>query len=339
MTLLTHCHTIGGSDDVCTRLKGAIAFIFVWGCGQFLGPLSPVLLALAASKAPAWFTLVMIVAMGYAFVVPEESLYSPAWCRFVLSQAGWIKGGANLWATDDVLALNDRINESVMVCFHPHGLIPQGFVLNAAVRTRSQDPVNMPSWLQFDKTASGVQAPILFKIPILRHILLSFGCCVAATPARMHTLMASKTTFGIIPGGSEECAHHVTGEERIFLKTRAGFIKYALRYGYCVVIAFSFGEGDMYRSLSLMRPLNLWLVKRFGFVLPVFCGCALCPLLPRADVELHTVFGKAIQLPRIEDPTREDVEKHHMIYIAALRKLYDEHKEQFGYGERELQIV
>ena len=63
----------------------------------------------------------------------------------------------------------------------------------------------------------------------------------------------------------------------------------ALQYGYTVVIAFTFGESDLYRSLSLMRPVNLFLVKRFGFVLPVFAGWPFLPLLPRTDVELHTV--------------------------------------------------
>lgn len=63
----------------------------------------------------------------------------------------------------------------------------------------------------------------------------------------------------------------------------------ALQYGYTVVIAFTFGESDLYRSLRVMRPLNLWLVKRFGFVLPIFAGCWWCPLLPRTDVQLHTV--------------------------------------------------
>ena len=133
--------------------------------------------------------------------------------------------------------------------------------------------------------------PVLFKIPILRHILLGFGCCVPATKAGMHRLMRAKTTYGIIPGGSEECAIHVTGDERLYLRRRAGFIKYGLQYGYTLVIAFTFGESDLYSSLSLMRPLNLWLVKRFGFVLPVFAGSWFCPLLPRPDVALNTVPG------------------------------------------------
>ena len=161
---------------------------------------------------------------------------------------------------------------------------------------------------------------------------------VPATKHGMHALMKAKTTYGIIPGGSEECSIHVTGEERLFLRKRAGFIKYALQYGYTLVIAFTFGESDLYRSLSVMRPLNLWLVERFGFVLPIFAGSWFCPLLPRTDVELHTVMGKALHLPRIDEPTKEDVDHWHAMYIKELEALYAEHKAQFGYGTRELQI-
>ena len=55
--------------------------------------------------------------MIYPFCVSEESLYSPRFCQFVLSSAGWLKGGATLWATDDVLELADRVNEGIMVCY------------------------------------------------------------------------------------------------------------------------------------------------------------------------------------------------------------------------------
>lgn len=85
--MLTHCHTIGASNDVISRLKGAIAFLCVWGLGEFIGPLSPILLLVSASFLPWYLTALLLFAMGFAFVVAEDKLYSPAWCRFVLWQA------------------------------------------------------------------------------------------------------------------------------------------------------------------------------------------------------------------------------------------------------------
>jgi len=281
--------------------------------------------------------LTIAAVMVYSFCVPPESLYSPLFCRFVLSMSGWIRGGSRLWVSEDVLHLSKRVNEGIMVCYHPHGLIPNGFALNGAVRARAQDNATyLPPWLPLNATVSGVQAPVLFKVPILRHILLGFGCCVPATKAGVRRLLADRTTFGIIPGGSEEVALHEAGRENLYLRKRAGFLKYALQAGYTIVIAFTFGESDLYSSVKAVRPLNLWLVRKFGFVLPIFWGFWLFPLLPRRDVPLHTVMGKSLQLPRIPEPSPEQVDEWHRIYMQELEALFERHKEQFGYGDRKI---
>jgi len=102
------------------------------------------------------------------------------------------------------------------------------------------------------------------------------------------------------------------------------------------VIAFTFGESDLYSSVKAVRPLNLWLVRKFGFVLPIFWGFWLFPLLPRRDVPLHTVMGKSLQLPRIPEPSPEQVDEWHRIYMQELEALFERHKEQFGYGDRKI---
>jgi 2-acylglycerol O-acyltransferase 2 len=47
----------------------------------------------------------------------------------------------------------------------------------------------------------------------------------------MHGLFRKKVDFGILPGGMEEVAMYTKGRERVYLKHRAGFIKYALQHG------------------------------------------------------------------------------------------------------------
>ena len=337
---LTHCHTIGDSDSLSARALGALAFTVVWGLGQFVGPLSIPLLIWSAYNLPWAITLCAAAIMAYPFCVPDESLYSPLFCRFVLGMSGWLKGGSSLWAADDVLHLRDRVNEGIMVCYHPHGLIPCGFTLNGAVRARAQDNAQyLPSWLPLRASVSGVQAPILFRIPLLRHILLAFGCCVPATKSGVRKLLNARTTFGIIPGGSEEVALHEPGKENLYLKGRAGFLKYALQHGYTLVIAFTFGESDLYSSVSALRPVNLWLVRRFGFVLPIFWGTWFFPLLPSRRVNgIHTVLGKALELPRVDEPTAEQVAEWHATYMRELEALFERHKAQFGYADRKLRF-
>jgi len=36
-----------------------------------------------------------------------------------------------------------------------------------------------------------------------------------------------------------------------------------------------------------------------------------------------TVCGKGIELPKIENPSKEDIDKYHQIYIKGLKDLYD----------------
>ena len=49
-------------------------------------------------------------------------------------------------------------------------------------------------------------------------------------------------------------------------------------------------------------------------------------------------MGKALHFPRIDEPKEADVNKWHAIYVKELEALYEEHKAQFGYGGRSLQI-
>jgi hypothetical protein len=116
---------------------------------------------------------------------------------------------------------------------HPHGTsIGFGFSLNGAVRLRAEKedtylPAEFVEGVSIERLrkADGVQAPILFKIPLLRSALMGFGCATPATKKDMHKLFKNKIDFGILPGGMEEVALYTKGRERVYLKKRAGFIK------------------------------------------------------------------------------------------------------------------
>ena len=61
--------------------------------------------------------------------------------------------------------------------------------------------------------------------------------------------------------------------------------------------------------------------------------------LPDKDIELATVYGKPMKFPQIDNPTNEDILKHHKMYVDALKKLYDQYKDQYSMDpEKELEI-
>lgn len=328
-------HTVGGDGRLHTRVLGALSAIVIWGGGLFLGPAVPLLIvgcALTGHLVTA-AVLTAVVVVPLLVKVPE----SPRFAQFMMASAGWLKGGATVHFTAEVLDAGP-INDGTMVCYHPHGLLPFAFPLNGAVRAKTRKPEYQSAAVRLGPRVTGVQAPVLFRIPILNLVLALLGCCTPATRDELKRLMRERLTFGILPGGSEEVAVHETGAEVVYIRSRAGFIKYALQHGYRIVVAYSFGEAELYSSVSALRGFNLWLVKRFGFVLPVFAGWRWLPLLPRPDVPLNTVLGASIQLPRIEHPTSDDVNEWHAEYVRALQRVYEQHQARFGHADRPLVV-
>ena len=117
--------------------------------------------------------------------------------------------------------------------------------MNGAIRFRALDhstylPAIMPERVGAKRleAADGVQAPVLFKIPLLRSALLGFGCARPATKGVMNALFRGSIDFGILPGGMEEVALYSRGRERVYLSKRAGFVKYALQQGPWVIASF-----------------------------------------------------------------------------------------------------
>ena len=324
------------------QFLGSLSITVILGC-MAVGPLLPgiCIVLVATGWVSAGLTLAAMV--GTSMYVAE---HSPRWCRFYLKAAGFFTEGVFLHIEKrSIQAIKDHRS---MWCMHPHGTsIGFGFSLNGAVRLRAEDegtflPAEFIAGMSVDRLrqADGVQAPVLFRIPLLRSALLGFGCCTPATKKCMHGLFKRGIDFGILPGGMEEVALYTKGKERVYLQKRAGFIKYGLQHGYLAQPAYTFGECDLYTSLVAGSSVRLFMLRNFGFVIPIFWGPRWwAPHLPRSDIPLHTVVGSPLQLPKIPDPTPEDVSKWHAAYIAAIKEIFDTYKGRFGYSDRELEVV
>ncbi|KAG1713340.1 hypothetical protein DVH05_001127 [Phytophthora capsici] len=204
-------------------------------------------------------------------------------------------------------------NDRSMFAFHPHGVLSNGFAINGAHH------------MTFERAeCRWLVAENLFWFPILREVLnwMDFSTVAKTTFQR---IMPTGQNVSLIPGGFEEATLYRRGKHRVYIKKRFGFIKMALQYGYKVHPVYTFGEEYAYHAFPSLLKLRL---KLNEFKLPgvVFFGRFNCCYLPRNDVDLITVVGKPLQLPHIENPTREDVERYHNQYIEALQKLFDRYK-------------
>lgn len=136
---------------------------------------------------------------------------------------------------------------------------------------------------------------------------------------------------------SPEATLTSTQHDRVFVKKRTGFIRLCLKHGFCVRPVYVFGEKGLYYNVQGFFPARLAL-NRYGLPAIAFWGSLLCPLMPKMSVDVRIVVGAPLALPRIDEPTKEDVKKWHDAYIAALTKLFEDHKEA-AYGPEQAKVA
>lgn len=217
-------------------------------------------------------------------------------------------------------------------CYHPHGVVAMGAM--GAFATEGA------RWLELFP-----EIPVLlltletqFKVPLHRDYLLLLGISSVAKKNIQSTLSRG-TSVCIVIGGARESLLARPGSAKLILKLRKGFVKIALTTpGVRLVPVFAFGENDIYEILepkqtSILHKFQLGLKRCFGFTIPFFHArgvfnyeYGLMPYRKPIDV----VIGKPIEVPHIEKPSQEDIDKYHEIYIEALKQLYDENQSKFG---------
>jgi hypothetical protein len=171
---------------------------------------------------------------------------------------------------------------------------------------------------------------VLFLSPFFRLFTRATGNPGSADKTAMINYMKNGEHLGLLPGGFEEATLHCIDQDRIFLQKRTGFIRLCLQHGIRVRPCYVFGERQTYWNIQGAFPFRLRL-NRHGIPAIFTFGYQFLPLLPRPDAELHIVVGEPIVLPKIENPTKEEVLKWHKKYSDALKRIFEENKED-AYG-------
>lgn len=127
---------------------------------------------------------------------------------------------------------------------HPHGVMSlhhMGTMLCPAVCEIGKSF----SDLSPISTRRDLAASVLFRIPLLRELALSAGAVDAGrqTASRM---LEEGYSLAIVVGGEQEQILSREGEHLVFVGSRKGHIKLALRYGVPLVPCYCFGETDLY---------------------------------------------------------------------------------------------
>jgi 2-acylglycerol O-acyltransferase 2 len=182
-----------------------------------------------------------------------------------------------------------------------------------------------------------LSASVLFYIPVVRELALWTRCIDARKKVAAGALKRGHSIM-VIPGGEHEQIRTKIGREEIYLAKRIGFVKLALETGADLVPSYAFGCVDLYDTYTFLHGPREWIRKTFGVCIPIYRG--LIGFLPKR-VPMNLVFGDPIEPSCAQPgaPTDEEINAAHAVYIAALRKLFDDQKAQFGYADRELVVT
>ncbi|XP_040828804.1 2-acylglycerol O-acyltransferase 3-like [Ochotona curzoniae] len=218
---------------------------------------------------------------------------------------------------------------------HPHGIMSTGVFCNFLTNCNgfSQHFPGIQPWLA---TLAG-----LFHLPVFRDYIMAVGL----RPVSRHSLdfVLSQPQLGqavvIVTGGAQESLYTTPGQHCLALKRHKGFVRLALRYGASLVPTYSFGENDVFNTKTFAEGSWPYLCqvifkKIVGFPPCVFWGQSLFSpnswgLLPLAR-PITTVVGTPIPVPQLSTPTEKQVDHYHRLYMEALERLFEEHKESCG---------
>lgn len=123
----------------------------------------------------------------------------------------------------------------------------------------------------------------------------------------------------------------------VFLRSRRGFIRFALEQGVNLVPVYGFGENLTFIRYRWLKSLRLYLSRRLGVTVQLWRGrwWSLIPFNTPIDV----VVGPVIPVEKTVNPSADQVQVLLDRYIGELQALYEANKELYGYSNRKLIIL
>lgn len=202
-------------------------------------------------------------------------------------------------------------NKKSIYCYHPHGLFSLGAVFLAADLIR-----------RGEKVAFVTSSHMRWFNPFAKLMMDIAGIeIVGATPKEVQAAMLKgDRSLILVPGGYEEAVFTQNGLERLFLKNRLGFVKYAMRYGYSLTPVYAFGENELYTCFSIGSRIRDWLAK-FKIPIALFYGHPVMPLMPLRG-SLRIAVGEPLTVLEDVNPSLDDLRRTHAMYLQRLSELY-----------------
>lgn len=214
-------------------------------------------------------------------------------------------------------------------CAIPHGLAPVGVVA-------------YPVWSKLfgERLCRWTCAPVVLKLPVISYFLEKVGF-VAASTANIKSVLRKDQSVGVVLDGIAGMFQLDSSCEKGYVKERKGIVKIALTTGTPLVPVYCFGVTSLWRII--VDPFG-WL-ERLSLFLNVsvtpFCGrpFGILPFGPPFRHPILTAIGDPIMVPKIEQPSQEEIDLYHGKLMDGFLGTFEQHKASYGWSNRRLQLV
>lgn len=218
--------------------------------------------------------------------------------------------------------------------YEPHSVLPAA--LPAVFSTES--PL-LPKALQ--GRCHILASSVCFTPPIVRHLYWWLGIRSVARPV-ITSLLEQRRSVVIIPGGVQECLLMERDQEMVYLTRRQGFVRLALQHGVPLVPVYAFGQN---KALSWIRPgppfFPTFLLRKLSRsigVVPMAIYGKWFTTIPH-QVPIHVVIGRPMEVPLVQEPSAELVQRYLDEFIDRLRTMFESYKEKLNCGHQQLLIL
>lgn len=232
-------------------------------------------------------------------------------------------------------------SKNYMFCYHPHGI--HGFGAINCFGLDANDCTRIFPGLSIHLQTLGVN----YYVPFWREGMKLLGAGDASKACIRATLRhAPGESVLLVVGGAEESLMSAPHSNDLLLLKRKGFIKIALQEGSPLVPVYGFGENNIYKvpfwaKYKWVQYLSRECKRYTGFALPTFRGRGFFTslgLLPfRRPVVV--VVGAPLNVPKIANPTAEELDHWQGKYIAALQDLYEANRGVYDLTSTGLRIM
>ncbi|XP_043272590.1 2-acylglycerol O-acyltransferase 2-like isoform X2 [Venturia canescens] len=233
-----------------------------------------------------------------------------------------------------------------LFCAFPHGILSTG-----AFGAFATDI------LGFDELFPGMESRLVtldlhFHVPLFREFVYSLGVCSSSAESLNYLLSDRKTSpvdvnslegedkkstgkaVVLIVGGAAESLRCKPGRYNIILRRRKGFVRIALKNGSPMIPVISFGETDLYDQIvaaegSILSRTQQLFRKVTGIAPVLAIGRGFFQytfgVVPKRK-PVTVVVGSPMEVPKIPEPTTEQIEEYHTKFKNKLIDFFETEK-------------